>query len=188
MCCSRNAQPWCSVAKLLIARAPLMSCSVSAEAPCSAWAVCKAGVNQCAKEWETAPEMLLVGLRASWNNFSCRAVGCPQHSHCSLSYPCNSPHGSVGRRNPSQPRSLGTEQCVCVGGESWRAIAEPLLFCSMLAKNELGLVLHNYETLILILMLLMSAFAKFRRVISVLPEVLAETMRSHRKNRAPQGS
>lgn len=189
MCCSRNAQPWCSVAKLLIARAPLMSCSVSAGAPCSAWAACKAGVNQCAKEWETAPEMLLVGLRASWNNFSCRAVGCPQHSHCSLSYPCNSPHGSVGRRNPSQPRSLGTEQCVCVGGgESWRAIAEPLLFCSMLAKNELGLVLHNYETLILILMLLMSAFAKFRRVISVLPAVLAETMRSHRKNRAPQGS
>ena len=78
--------------------------------------------------------------------------------------------------------------CVWGGGESWHAIAEPLLFCSMLAKNELGLVLHNYETLILILMLLMSAFAKFRRVISVLPEVLAETMRSHRKNRAPQGS
>lgn len=88
----------------------------------------------------------------------------------------------------SFPATEFGDRAVCVGGESWRAIAEPLLFCSMLAKNELGLVLHNYETLILILMLLMSAFAKFRRVISVLPEVLAETMRSHRKNRAPQGS
>lgn len=45
----------------------------------------------------------------------------------------------------------------------------------------MGLLLYNYKTLILVLTLLTSAFAEFKRITSVLPEVLADTMTTHRK-------